>query len=88
VKDLVDSNFKPLGFYSIDTKPLWAMPMPGEEKELKVLKHRSHGSAGGLMKNILGLAFKKADPKVDSKTAELVAEAKKHAASIVKELYG
>lgn len=87
IKDLVDPDFKPLGFYSIDNKPLWAMPMPSADKERAVLGEVGGGSAGGLMGQILGLAFERAGPKADSNAAALVTKAKEQAAEIVTQLY-
>ncbi|MDH3911545.1 MAG: hypothetical protein OEU09_09620, partial [Rhodospirillales bacterium] len=48
VKDLVDQNFVPLGFFKVAGKPLWAMRMPDSNKAMSVLKvNKATGSAGG-----------------------------------------
>jgi len=61
VKDLVDLNFVPLGFFKVAGKPLWAMRMPDANKAMNVLKvAKATGSAGGLMGDVLSLAFKNA----------------------------
>jgi len=87
IKDLVDVNFTPLGFYPIDNKPLWAMPLPNEATERAVLGVICQGSAGGLMANVFGKAFKQAAPTATANVDTLVATAKQKAEELVKALY-
>lgn len=88
VKDLVDANFIPLGFYKLCDKPLWAMPMPDRTTESMELGKTSKGSAGGLMGNIFAKAYADAVDKGVKKDPELTKQAKVEAQAIIKRLYG
>ena len=87
VKDLVDTDFKPLGFYSVCNKPLWAMPMPDPNREKLVLGRESKGSAGGLMGNILAKAYTEAIEKRYFFESGLTKLAQAEAKEIVEQLY-
>jgi hypothetical protein len=88
VKDLVDDQFQPTGFFRIDGKPLWALDLPPEHMEREVLRQKSEGSAGGLIGAVLRRAFEKASLEVQGlDKAGLIREAKLKAASLLKELY-
>jgi hypothetical protein len=87
VQDLVDANFKPIGFYSVDHQALWAMPLPDVKRGRQVLGVTLKGSAGGLMGHVLGLAFEQAAPVLDDDPAGLAERGKAKAAEIVKALY-
>lgn len=87
VSDLVDANFQPIGFFSVDNKPLWAMPLPSVARGRKVLHVELKGSAGGLMGYVLGLAFEQAAPQADDDASDLAQRGKAKAAEIVKALY-
>jgi len=87
VKDLVNDNFVPLGFFKVCNKPLWAMPMPEANKEKTVLGRSTKGSAGGLMGNILARAYTNSMMKTYRNADELTVLAKAETRSIIQRLY-
>ena len=87
VEDLVDASFKPLGFFKVCNKPLWAMPMPDSNKEKTVIGRSSKGSAGGLMGNILAKAYTEAIEKTFITEGGLTRMAKAEARGIIDQIY-
>lgn len=82
VEDLVDHEFRPMGFFSIGDTPFWAMPLPDRTREMVVLGQLSKSSAGGLMSSILGLAFERAAPTEHVDDQEFIRVAKQKAVAI------
>lgn len=87
VKDLVNANFVPLGFYKVCNHPLWAMRMPGEPRERLVLGDYSRGSAGALMSSVFAKAYLEAVAEDHDDVDGLTAVAKEKAAGLVDQLY-
>ena len=88
IKDLVEDQFVPLGFFPVAFgKPLWALDLPDESREQRLLGDKSGGSAGGLMALVLGLAYSRAVRKAGTDKPKLIQSAKSEAEDLVEKLY-
>lgn len=88
IKDLVEDQLVPLGFFPVAFgKPLWALDLPDESREQRLLGEKSGGSAGGLMALVLGLSFYRAMKAAGTDKPKLIQSAKSEAEDLVEKLY-
>jgi hypothetical protein len=92
IKDLVADQFVPIGLIRLGGKPIWALGYPPIEKYRQIFGHQStednYTSAGGMMGDVFGHAFKEAvDTTSGVRNADkLVAPAKAKARALLHRL--